>query len=200
VKKEQFVGYAARTKFVAGASLATIIQETVFSTVKIPAEEILAYYLARHFKSLGPNSKLARSEASAQALTEIASHYNSTGRHEEADSYAHSASAAARKDSCMQSFAMAQAIETISGMQINAFANPDTRMLSIYRNALVIAEYNWGLSHPIIMGLHDRMSTAFLKAQRPEEALGYHQKSVELALKSLGKHHVITAGYLLKVF
>lgn len=171
----------------------------MFSTVKLPVDEILGYYLARHFKSLGPSSKLAKSDASAQALTEIASHYNSTGRHEEADSYARSASAAARSDSSVQAFAMAQAIDTLSGMQINAFAHPDTKLLTIYSSAVGIAEYNWGTGHPIMMGLHDRMSMAFLKSKKIEEALKYHMQSLGLAVKSLGKNHVTTAGYLLKV-
>lgn len=166
---------------------------------KLPTEELMAYSLARHFKSLGPKSKLCKNDASAQALIEVSAFYNSAGRHEEAKAYAHSACAAARQDSCTLSLALAQVIETQTGLQANAHAGPDVSALATYKQALEIIEWRWGKGHCFAMALHDRMAAMYIKAKKPEQALEFHDLSLEIALKSLGKHHVITAGYLVKV-
>lgn len=49
------------------------------------------------------------------------------------------------------------------------------------------------------MGLHDRMCAIYVKCKRFDKALEFHEKSLDIAFKCLGKHHSITAGYLVKV-
>ncbi|KAJ3091624.1 hypothetical protein HK102_014054, partial [Quaeritorhiza haematococci] len=164
----------------------------------LPADEILAFHLARHFKSLGAKSKLQRSEASARALIEVAAHYNTTGRYEEARAYASSACNATRRDSCLYGFAQAQLMEALSGLQAAGNGHPDTSLLTLYRKGLAVVEYNWGVDHPLTMALHDRMCAVYLRTKRQQQALEYHEKSLGIAMKALGKHHVVTAGYLVK--
>ncbi|KAJ3223612.1 hypothetical protein HK099_000904 [Clydaea vesicula] len=199
LNKKDFLSFDVKVKQIGGNSTQTPINEETMNSIISPPEEILAYYLSRHFKSLGKNSKLQKNEDSAQSLTEISSFYNSTGRHEEAKAYANSALGAARKDTCLHSFALAQIIETQCGLQTNSLTIPDASILQLYKKSLQTAEYHWGTSHPLLMGLHDRLSAVFLKANLPKQALEYHLLSLDICFKSLGKNHIVTAGILLSL-
>ncbi|KAJ3010407.1 hypothetical protein HKX48_007407, partial [Thoreauomyces humboldtii] len=78
-----------------------------------PEDERLAYHLSRHFKSLGPRSKLSRIDASSAALAQVAAHYNATGRYDEARLYAQAAVSAATRNSCLAGLAMGLSIESM---------------------------------------------------------------------------------------
>ncbi|KAI9362060.1 hypothetical protein DFJ73DRAFT_756904 [Zopfochytrium polystomum] len=166
----------------------------------VPEDERLAYHLARHFRTLGPKSKLARSDVSALRLTEVAAHYNATGRHEEAKKYATAAVSAALQNSCVAGLARAQLIEAIGALQVGpGSGGPDPAILSAYRAGVALVQWHCGLSHPIGMALHDRMCTIYIKARKYEQALEFHNISLSLAMNALGKNHIVTAGYRTKV-
>ena len=179
---------------VAAFSLEKINHSEIFKTANLPREEILSYNLSRHFKSIGPISKLEKNDSSAYSLIESSSFYNSCERYEEAMKYSNSASNAARLGSCVSALALSQHIETISGSN----NKPDSSVFGMYKTAIDIIEYQLGKSHPVLMGLHDRMALVFENAEMYQQALGYHLQSLDISLKSLGKQHVITAGYILK--
>ena len=165
----------------------------------IPEDERLAYHLARHFKSLGPRSKLARTDASATALAEVAAHYNATGRYEEAKMYAQASAAIASHNGCITGLAQGQLIEALFGLQPNPLAGPDPTLLAVYRQALETIKWHWGIDHPIEMALHDRVSSIYYRANCPQKSLEHHLLSLGIAERSLGKNHTVTAGYLIKV-
>lgn len=166
----------------------------------VPEDERLAYHLTRHFKSLGPKSKLSRSDASGLRLIEVAAHYNATGRHEEAKKYATAAISAAERNTCVSGLARAQIVEAMgySSTQIGSLSAPDATVLSAYRSGVAVVEWHWGATHPIGMALHDRMSAVYIKARKYEQALEFHNISLELAMAALGKNHAVTAGYQAK--
>ncbi|KAJ3192337.1 hypothetical protein HK101_006708, partial [Irineochytrium annulatum] len=90
------------------------------------AEEIRqSYLLARHFRGLGPKAKLSPSEASSLRLTEVAAHYNASGRFEEARRHAAAAVSAAARNTCAAALARAQLIEALGAIQtIQAMQSP----------------------------------------------------------------------------
>ncbi|KAJ3051217.1 hypothetical protein HK097_007820 [Rhizophlyctis rosea] len=206
IPRSRFVGFNARTKHSAG--LPRMLQPTntqphvarqrPHPSAVIPEDERLAYHLARHFKSLGPRSKLARTDASATALAEVAAHYNATGRYEEAKMYAQASAAIASHNGCITGLAQGQLIEALFGLQPNPLAGPDPSLLAVYRQALETIKWHWGIDHPIEMALHDRVSSIYSRANCPQKALEHHLLSLGIAERSLGKNHTVTAGYLVK--
>ncbi|KAI8825463.1 translation initiation factor eIF3 subunit 135-domain-containing protein [Chytriomyces cf. hyalinus JEL632] len=172
-----------------GANMPTITQND---------DERLAYSLTRHFRSLGPKSKLQRSDASSTALANAAAHYNATSRYEEAKRYALASLNAAENKSTGSSavVARAQVIEAMGNM-VNSPADMN-QLLQVYRMGVTAVKWTWGLDHPMGMALHDRVSAAYLRLKLYEEALEFHTKSLEIALGELGRGHGVTAGYLAK--
>ncbi|KAK6097933.1 hypothetical protein MT418_002020 [Batrachochytrium dendrobatidis] len=161
-------------------------------------EERLAYLLARHFKSVGPKAKLSPCNASATALSQIASYYNSIGRFEEARMYAQAAVSSSLANHIIYALASAQLLFALAGLQTNAMEAPDTTILATYRNALNVAEWHWGSESPLVLCLHDHMSAIYQRSQNPQKALEYIRQSLDISKKSLGKNHVYTAAYLTK--
>eukprot|EP00842_Homolaphlyctis_polyrhiza_P005334 jgi/Hompol1/5801/HPOL_004714-RA len=162
-------------------------------------DDRLAYLLARHFKSVGPRSKLNPSNTSAAALTQVASYYNATGRFEEARLYAHAAMSSAVHNHIVSAFASAQLLFALAGLQANAMSSPDPSLISMYRHAVTVAEWHWGYESPLSLCLHDRMSSIYQRARNSDKALEYARLSLDLAEKSLGINHAHTAAYLTKV-
>ncbi|KAJ3218376.1 hypothetical protein HDU67_005925 [Dinochytrium kinnereticum] len=176
-----------------------------------------AYLLARHFRSQGPRGKLSRSDASALRLTEVAAHYNATGRFEEARRYATAAMNAASRNSCISALAKAQIIDavgaltaTVPGSNVTengsssaasnqSAAGIDPSIMNLYRSAVATVEWHCGPSSPMAMALHDRMSNTCLRSRRLSQALEYHNRSLTIAMSALGKNHVVTAGYLTRM-
>ncbi|KAJ3105540.1 hypothetical protein HDU96_008550 [Phlyctochytrium bullatum] len=181
-----------------------------------------AYLLARHFKSLGPKGKLGKSDASALRLTEVAAHYNATGRFEEAKRYATAALNAASVNSCISAFAKAQIIDAIGALTCSVLPNEttsshiasiagastspsggniaaDPMITTYYTSAVETVQWHCGINSPMEMALHDRMSHVFLRARMLPLALEYHKKSLNIAIAALGKNHVITAGYFTRM-
>lgn len=166
----------------------------------IKIEEALAYSLSRHFRSIGNRSRLAPSNISAAALTQVASYFNGISRYEEARLYSKAALSSARKNHILYALATAQFLFSLAGLQSNAIGGPDSTILGYYRNGLQVINWHWGPDNHFLMTLHDRMSSIYHTAKDPRVALEYHQLSLDSAEKSLGKNHYITAGYLTRVF
>ncbi|KAL2918972.1 hypothetical protein HK105_201242 [Polyrhizophydium stewartii] len=161
-------------------------------------DERLAYLLARHFKSIGPKSKLCPSIASATALAQVAAFYNATSRFEEARLYAQAAVTSAVRNHIVSALASAQLIYALAGLQANAMGAPDPTLLATFRRALTIAEWHWGPEAPLVLCLYDRMSSVYQRAKQPEKALEFTRASLDVAEKALGKNHAYTAAYLTK--
>ncbi|KAI8837866.1 hypothetical protein BC829DRAFT_421374 [Chytridium lagenaria] len=107
-----------------------------------------AYVLARHFKSLGPLGKLSRSDASALRLTEVAAHYNATGRFEEARRYATAAMNASLKKHL-------RIIESIGALTASD-QTLDPSLANLYETGVATVEWHCGPNSPMAMALHDR--------------------------------------------
>lgn len=160
---------------------------------------MLAYAVAKHFKSLGPKSKLVHSNASASILNFVASHYNNTNRFEEARLYAQAAAASAQKNHCLFALASCQLLYAVAGLQATALNGPEPSLLGWYGKAQTVMTWHWGPQNPLSMTLHDRMSAIYHKAKDPILAFDFHKKSLEIADQTLGNNHNITAGYLTRV-
>jgi tetratricopeptide (TPR) repeat protein len=191
--KNRLVGFVPRRKSLTGLPTFTDPHHP-----QIPEDERLAYHLARHFRSLGPRSKLGKSDSSSLELSKVAAHYNLTGRFEEGKRYATAAASAANRNSGTLAIALSQLIEALGGLQINPNHGPDEGILTSYRQALNIMSWHWGATHPWLMGIHDRVSTAYLKAKKFQQSLEFHTESLNIALSALGKTHGVTASYLAK--
>ncbi|KAJ3244464.1 hypothetical protein HK104_008038, partial [Borealophlyctis nickersoniae] len=161
-------------------------------------DDRLAYHLSRHFKSLGPRSKLLRTPSSATALLHVAAHYTVTGRYEEARLYAQAAASISSRNSCIRGLALGLLIEASFGLQPNPLAGPDPALLGVYREALQVVQWHWGVDHPVGMALHDRVVRVYERAKRWERALEFHLVSLGICERALGRSHVVTAGYLVK--
>ncbi|KAJ3075860.1 hypothetical protein HDU98_006631 [Podochytrium sp. JEL0797] len=181
-------------------------------------DDRLAYALTRHFRSMGPKSKLQRNDLTAMHLTTVAAHYNATDRPEEAKRYAVAAiGASTGKTTCsVSAIARAQVVEAMGALMVPAGTdrynanisgcgsvkdgvnydfNP---VLKEYRLGVSAVKWNWGLQHPMGMALHDRMSAVYVRCGRYAEALEFHNISLDIAVASFGKNHVCTAGYFTK--
>ncbi|KAJ3019310.1 UNVERIFIED_CONTAM: hypothetical protein HDU68_010726 [Siphonaria sp. JEL0065] len=182
-------------------------------------DERLAYTLTRHFRSMGPKSKLQRNDLTALYLTTVAAHYNATDRPEEAKRYAIAAISAitVKNTSAVSAIARAQLVEAMGALLVPSGSDRYNAnmsgcgnnikesgqydfgsILSVYRLGVSAVKWNWGLSHPMGMALHDRMSAVYVRCGRYAEALEFHNISLDIAIASLGKSHVTTAGYLTK--
>ncbi|ORY42164.1 hypothetical protein BCR33DRAFT_718365 [Rhizoclosmatium globosum] len=184
---------------------------------QLSEDERLAYTLTRHFRSMGPKSKLQQNNMTAFYLTTVAAHYNATERPEEAKRYAIAAISATtgKNTSAVSAIARAQLVEAMgaqlvpsgsdrynlnmSGCGSKETVNYDFNgILAVYRLGVSAVKWNWGLSHPLGMGLHDRMSAVYLRCGRYADALEFHNISLDIAIASFGKGHVCTAAYLTK--
>ncbi|KAJ3198191.1 hypothetical protein HDU82_001276 [Entophlyctis luteolus] len=184
--------------------------------VTLGIDECAGYALARHFRGMGPRGKLQRSETTGMALSMVAGHYSATGRPEEARRYATAAvnACVSRCTGPVSVVARAQLIEAMGGLLVPAgseryMANVSgmgdghgnfdfSGILRVYQLGVAAVKWNWGLSHPMGMALHDRLSGVYVCCGKYEEALKFHEKSLEIALASFGKNHVVTVGYLAK--
>jgi hypothetical protein len=149
---------------------------------------------------MGNDLRLAPSNSSAAALTQVATYFNGIGRFEEARLYSKAAVASANKNHVVAALATCQLLFALAGLQSDATGGPDPTILTFYRDALLISEWHWGPNNLVQMTLHDRMSCISHKSKNPRKALEYHQASLETAEKSLGKNHSVTAGYLTRVY
>ena len=159
----------------------------------------LAYVVARHFKSLGPKSKLLHLNSSAFILTFVAAHYNSTNRFEEARLYAQAAVASAQKNHALFGLSTAQLMYAVAGLQTTGLSGPEPSLLGWYGKAVGILAWHWGSQNPLSMTLFDKMSSIYHKAKDPQKAFEFHQMSLKVADSTLGNNHVVTAGYLSRV-
>lgn len=159
-------------------------------------DDKLAYIVAKHFKSIGPSSKLLKLNGSAVVMTMVAAHYNAKNRFEEAKLYAQAAVSSCSKNSAMYGLAIAQLVFATAGLQSCVIGAPDPTLLIFYRKAVVSINWHWGEHNPLGMTLHDRMSEIYHRAKDLQKAFEFHSASLERAEKSLGKTHTITAVYL----
>jgi tetratricopeptide (TPR) repeat protein len=158
-------------------------------------DERLAYKLSRHFKSVGPKEKLSISNSSSLILTTVAAHFNNTKRFEEAKMYSQAAVRSAMRNHVVAALASTQLFFALSNLQSNQLDGPDSNCLSIYREALVVSEWHLGAENPISIITHDKLSLIYHKAKMMTKGLAFHKNSLDIALKSLGQTHTITAGY-----
>ena len=159
----------------------------------------MAYQLARYFKSLGPKSKLNKSDTSAYALNKIAAYYCEKGRYEESKVYAQAALSTCSRNSCLVGIAKAICFQSSAAMQPNITLGPGSDTLSLYQATITSMQWQWGVGHPLLMAAHDRLASLYIKAKNFELAHEIHELSLEIAEVTLGKNHSITAGYLTKV-
>ncbi|KAI8588718.1 hypothetical protein BDZ88DRAFT_177724 [Geranomyces variabilis] len=196
IPRSKFVGFIPRVKQPNGLS------QLVAANSPTPEDERLAYHLARHFKSLGPQSKLARSDASSAALAQVSAHYIATQRFEEARLYAQAAISAATRNSCLAGLAMGLLIDALAAAgssHIKPSVDDEQKVLQIYEQAVATTLWHCGADHPVVMGLHDRIAGVFERGGKFAKALEYYSRSLKVAEKALGKNHLVTAGYLVKL-
>ncbi|KAJ3332136.1 hypothetical protein HDU76_001170 [Blyttiomyces sp. JEL0837] len=191
--RQKFLAFTPRRKHLNGSPKLLDPQPTTFNE-----DDRLAYHLSRHFRSLGPKSKLSKSDLTCIKLTQVASHYNATGRYEEARRYAAAAASSSPGNMCAVSLAKAQLVEALGALQVNPISGPDTSLLTIYRSAVSVSNWHWGVDHPVNMALHDRVCDVYLRGRNYGQALEFHNLSLGIAMNALGKNHVVTAGYLTK--
>ncbi|KAJ3409346.1 hypothetical protein HDV05_004470, partial [Chytridiales sp. JEL 0842] len=167
---------------------------------EIPEDARQAYHLARHFKSLGPRSKLTKSDESSWELTQVAAFYNYTSRPLEASRYASAAAASASKNNVCLALALSQLLEAQGALQkLSSTKEPPGEILSTYEQAVGVLKFHMGSEHPYIIGLHDRLSLIYLHAGQIPKSLGIHQESLRIATSGLGKQHPLTAVYFIKL-
>ncbi|KAJ3314956.1 hypothetical protein HDV04_004756 [Boothiomyces sp. JEL0838] len=192
LSKAKFESFNARIKTITGVE-----RDTVCSPSQPAKEdERLSYVVAKHFKSLGPKSKLLPSNLSSAVLTLTASYYNSCNRFEEARLYAQAGTVSSKKNHALFGLSTAQLLYAIAGLQSSVMGGPDPSILDWYRKSMAAMVWHYGPHNLLTMTLHDRMSSIYHKAKDPQRAFEFHKASLETAEKSLGKNHVITAGYL----
>ncbi|KAJ3365891.1 hypothetical protein HDU91_002046 [Kappamyces sp. JEL0680] len=189
ISKSRLIGFEPRVKTLTGT------QVDIFPGSGRD-ESKLAYVVARHFKSLGPKSKLSHINSSAAILTFVASHYNQSSRFEEARLYAQAASASAQKNHALFGLATAQLLYAVAGLQTTGLSAPEPSLLGWYGKALSILSWHWGAHNPLTMTLLDRMSSIYHRAKDPQRAFDFHMQSLDVAVQTLGNNHGITAGYL----
>ena len=197
LQKSDFKQFKARVKTLTGLpQISSSLR--LGDTINIKNDERMAYLLARHFKILGPNTKLAPSNVSSTALTQVASFYNASNRFEEARLYAQAAATSASANHVVRALADGQLIFALGGIQSNLTGSPDPTLLATYRNAINIITWHWGNETPLSLFLHDQMSFVYHKSNDDTKALEFSRISLEIAEKTMGKSHPQTAAYYTK--
>ncbi|KAJ3003713.1 hypothetical protein HKX48_001634 [Thoreauomyces humboldtii] len=72
-------------------------------------------------------------------------------------------------------------------------------MVRIYEQAVAVTLWHCGEDHPVVMGLHDRAAGVYERLERYGKAVELYGHSLRVAEKALGKNHLVTAGYLIKL-
>ncbi|KAJ3261190.1 hypothetical protein HK103_006499 [Boothiomyces macroporosus] len=185
LSKAKFESFNARIKTITGVERDTVCNPSQ------PAkeDERLSYVVAKHFKSLGPKSKLLPSNLSSAVLTLTASYYNSCNRFEEARLYAQAGTVSSKKNHALFGLSTAQLLYAIAGLQSSVMGGPDPSILDWYRKSMAAMVWHYGPHNLLTMTLHDRMSSIYHKAKDPQRAFEFHKASLETAEKSLGKNH-----------
>jgi hypothetical protein len=178
-------GFEARVKSIDGLQPQNITDHK--------SEVQVSYTLAKHFKALGPKSKLLKSVISSEMLTFVSCFYNINARFNEACLYAQAAISSS--DNTHTAFGLATSQLLISKANLD-FDLPDLN--EYYSKGLQAVEWHWGTESPLLMTLHDVMSLISHKKD-PQTAFEYHMKSLKVCEKAFGKSHVITGGYLTRV-
>lgn len=191
IQKRHFIEFIPKTKSLSGLpktgnSLPEMLNE----------EDKHVYFLARHLASVGPQAKLMKNDTSAQILNNLAKYYNMTGRYEEARFYLNAALNLASQNHAATSIIYANMMETTFMLQHDQSAGPDNTVMEYYKRAAAIIEFHWGMDHPLMMALHDKLAFLFCKVGLNEDGLKYHQSAMVIAFKTLGKNHLIAAGHL----
>jgi hypothetical protein len=186
------ISFESRVKTLSGTQLITY-------PLNARDDNRLAYAVARHFKSLGPKSKLQHLNSSAAVLNFVACYYNSNNHFDEAKLYAQAAAASAQKNHCLFGLASAQLLYAVSGLQATGLTGPEPSLLGWYGKALSIVSWHWGSQNPLCMTIYDRMSTIYHRAKDPIRAFEFHKQSLDVSDQSLGNNHTITAAYYTRV-
>jgi hypothetical protein len=167
-------------------------------------EEYQGYQLSRHLNSLGPTSKLARTNVTAVALCETAAFFNATGRAGDARVYSQAALAVSSKYSVHMAMAYGQLIQAQLALEAQSPApsrrpGPSDVILRLYQEGLAAFEWHWGFEHPLTVFLHDLLAESYFADGQPDRALQLHARSLQIVRKELGDSHLTTAGYFVKV-
>jgi hypothetical protein len=191
---DDFKGFVAKVKYPE-----QWIPASVYLS-QIQEETRLTYGLARRLFLAGPTSKLMQSEDTGMKLNALAKYFLSIGRFPLAELY--SSLALKLIPSNQASYGIAYSTFMESQYHVASEKQglePVNNLLGQFRHAVESIEFHWGLDHPILMTLFDKMAFLLSKAQRHAKAYEFLQKSMELSFRILGKAHVVSAGYLTKV-
>jgi Translation initiation factor eIF3 subunit 135 len=192
ISKSKVISFEPRVKTLTGTHASISLENAI-------DDHKLAYIVARHFKSLGPKSKLLHLNSSASVLTYVSAHYNSTNRFEEARLYAQAAVASAQKNHTIFGLATAQLMYAVAGLQTTGLSGPEQSLLGWYGKAIGIIAWHWGSQNPLCMTLYDKMSSIYHRSKDPQKAFEFHNMSLKIADTTLGNNHTVTAGYLTRV-
>ena len=72
-------------------------------------------------------------------------------------------------------------------------------IMADFEVALGALEFHWGKEHPFATILYDKMAHLLFRADNPDASIELLKKSLTLAIRILGKTHIVTAGHFTKV-
>ena len=163
-------------------------------------EEKQLYMLHKHLLFQGPAEKVMKSNVSAMRLTTLSKYYLDIGSLSKASLLANMATKLALSNHTAYSLTQLALLESdFIAARAQGLEKIDF-VLSLFQRAMTTVEFHWGQDHPVSLSLYDKMTHLLSKADRPEKAQEYLDKSLSLAKRVLGPAHVVTAGYLTKVF
>ena len=157
-----------------------------------------AFALARHLSLQGPSSKYDPSHVvTSMKLNHLAKQLLMERQFEQARLYSAVALCLAPADNAVSALIRMTMVEAHMG-SVKSKQEAIAFIQSEYAKMASVLEYHWGPDHPIHMSLLDRMVYWLTKLSQSGLAYEYLQKSMKLAFRTLGRAHVVSAGYMTK--
>lgn len=166
---------------------------------QLTEDEKAIYALAKVVLPLGATDKLSKNGITAMRLAAVAKQRLNNGHLNEAGSYAAVATKVVPENHAAFGLILLNMLE-VQFMSARAQGvDKIESLISTYQRIVQVVEFHWGVDHPILFSVHDKMVLLLSKADRSDRALDFLQKSLSLAKRILGSSHAITAGYMTKV-
>jgi tetratricopeptide (TPR) repeat protein len=170
----------------------------------LSAEDAAVFDLACHAGLHGnsfshPSTPFYLCNLTASKLLRLARIYISMGRISEANTYCISALGVADKGAVIRALVLMDMmeIEALYGDQETG-ATKDIP-IDYFTEAVSIVSFNWGETHPLLLKFYERMANLYELRGDFETAKHHQEKALFIAMRALGKNHILSAQQLYKV-
>lgn len=156
------------------------------------------FNLACHVNMQGPTNKFdTQAPMTAMQLNNYAKKCIENGQNFEATLYSAAALCLIPHDSTLSALIRLTFVEA-KMYQIQSRSEACRYVVEQFSEISQVVSFHWGKDHPIHMTMLDKIVFWLSRLGQSDAAYEYLKKSLELALRILGRSHIVSAGYMTK--